>query len=61
MQNIALPFSFVFRVPDIVLDDSSLAHIMEMGFSAEMARNALIITRGDVPEAINLLLSSPDR
>ncbi|KAL5005203.1 hypothetical protein ScPMuIL_018659 [Solemya velum] len=42
------------------VDDSKLSQIMEMGFSSEIARNALIITRGDVQEATNLLLCHPE-
>ena len=42
------------------VDDHKLAQIVDMGFTAEMAKNALIITRGNFEEALNLLLSSPD-
>ncbi len=44
-----------------VIDDLSLAKIIDMGFSMDMARNALVITRGQLEEALNLLISSPDR
>ncbi|XP_064607545.1 protein mono-ADP-ribosyltransferase PARP6-like [Liolophura sinensis] len=43
------------------IDDASLAHLVDMGFSMEASRNALIITRGEVSEATDLLLSNPDR
>ena len=43
------------------VDDHRLAQIVEMGFSTEMSRNALIITRGNFEEALNLLISSPER
>lgn len=42
------------------VDDESLSTLMSLGFSAELARNALIITRGSVEEASNLLLSNPE-
>lgn len=42
------------------VDDASLSILMGLGFSAELARNALIITRGSVEEASNLLLSNPE-
>ena len=42
------------------VDDASLSTVMGLGFSAELARNALIITRGEVQEASNLLLSNPE-
>ncbi|XP_021359359.1 poly [ADP-ribose] polymerase 6-like [Mizuhopecten yessoensis] len=37
----------------ITVDDKDLASIMEMGFSAEQARNALILNRGDILKATN--------
>ena len=40
------------------VDDTSLAKLVEMGFTLEMARNALIISRGDMGEATQLLISS---
>ena len=43
------------------VDDHNLAQIVEMGFSTEMGTNALIITRGNFEEALNLLISSPER
>ena len=42
------------------VDDESLSTVMGLGFSAELARNALIITRGEIEEASNLLLSNPE-
>ena len=36
-----------------------VTNLMDMGFSASMARNALVISRGDVEESLNLLLSNP--
>lgn len=42
------------------VNDESLSKIMSLGFSAELARNALIITRGNIVEASNLLLSDPE-
>lgn len=43
-----------------LVDDESLSTLMGMGFSAELARNALIITKGSIEEASNLLLSNPE-
>ena len=42
------------------VDDESLSTVMNLGFSAELARNSLIITRGNIEEASNLLLSNPE-
>ena len=42
-------------------DDEALAQMMEMGFSSEISRNALIITHGNIEEAINLLMTNPER
>ena len=42
------------------IDDEALSTVMGLGFSAELARNALIITRGNIEEASNLLLNSPE-
>lgn len=41
-------------------DDSRIASLKEMGFSAEDAMNALRICDGDVNEALNYLLTSKD-
>jgi uncharacterized UBP type Zn finger protein len=41
-------------------DPKALSQIMDMGFSVDMARNALVMSRWDVTEAINLLLQNPD-
>ena len=43
-----------------VVDDSLLAKLMDMGYNCEMARNALIITRNDLDEAVNLLICNAD-
>ncbi|XP_041368410.1 uncharacterized protein LOC121382844 [Gigantopelta aegis] len=42
------------------MDDLALAQIVEMGFSSEVSRNALVITDGNVEEAINLLITNPE-
>ncbi|XP_060070702.1 protein mono-ADP-ribosyltransferase PARP6-like [Ylistrum balloti] len=46
----------------ITVDDRDLASIMEMGFSAEQARNALLLNRGDILKATNdLFINSETR
>ncbi|XP_071110322.1 protein mono-ADP-ribosyltransferase PARP6-like [Haliotis cracherodii] len=42
------------------VEDDAIAQVVEMGFSPEVARNALIITRGNVQEALNLVLTNPE-
>ena len=42
------------------VDDRDLARIMEIGFSAEQARDALILSRGDFLQAINDLFANKD-
>lgn len=42
------------------VDDSQLAKLAEMGYPVEMARNALIITRNNLEEAVNILVSNTD-
>ncbi|XP_041368398.1 protein mono-ADP-ribosyltransferase PARP6-like [Gigantopelta aegis] len=42
------------------MNDEALAQIVEMGFSSEVSRNALVITHGNVQEAINLLITNPE-
>ena len=42
------------------IDDRDLARIMEIGFSAEQARDALILSRGDFLQAINDLFANKD-
>lgn len=44
-----------------MIEDKDLARIMEIGFSAEQARDALILSRGDFLEAINYLFANKDR
>ena len=43
------------------VSDDSLAHLMSMGFPLDLARNALSMTGENIEEAINLLISAPDR
>ncbi|XP_052098298.1 protein mono-ADP-ribosyltransferase PARP6-like [Mytilus californianus] len=43
-----------------MIEDKDLARIMEIGFSAEQARDALILSRGDFLEAINHLFANKD-
>ena len=42
------------------MDDSLLAKLMDMGYNCDMARNALIITRNNLDEAVNLLICNAD-
>lgn len=42
------------------LNDRDLARIMEIGFSAEQARDALILSRGDFLQAVNDLFANKD-
>ncbi|KAK3098777.1 hypothetical protein FSP39_023024 [Pinctada imbricata] len=44
----------------INVDDADIARIMEMGFSAEHAQNALILNHGDLLKAINDLMGKKD-
>ncbi|XP_063433474.1 protein mono-ADP-ribosyltransferase PARP6-like [Mytilus trossulus] len=44
----------------LMIEDKDLARIMEIGFSAEQARDALILSRGDFLEAINYLFANKD-
>ena len=43
------------------VDDEDLAHMVEMGFSLEVSRNALIVTQGNVEQALNLVMNQTDR
>ena len=47
--------------PDACVDDKALSQLLDMGFPLETSRNALTITRGNMDEATNLLVSSPER
>ncbi|XP_066273404.1 protein mono-ADP-ribosyltransferase PARP6-like isoform X3 [Branchiostoma lanceolatum] len=43
------------------IHDRHVAQLVDMGFTVEMARNALFMTRNNLEEAINLLLTQPER
>ncbi|KAK6179519.1 hypothetical protein SNE40_011853 [Patella caerulea] len=43
-----------------VVDDHALSQIVDMGFSVDLARNSLIIARGDVQDALNFLVTNTD-
>jgi poly [ADP-ribose] polymerase 6/8 len=42
-----------------LVQDSDIAHLVSMGFEPDLARNALIITRGNIDEASKLILENP--
>ena len=47
--------------PQATAHDGALAELLTMGFEVDLAQNALVITRGNVSEAVNLLVSNPSR
>ena len=44
-----------------ILKDEAIAKLVDMGFEADLARNALIITHGNIDEASRLILDSPNK
>lgn len=53
-------FSIEELVNPIQIEDGDMAKLMEMGFSAEQSRNALILSRGDVEKALADILCNAD-
>ncbi|XP_077988704.1 protein mono-ADP-ribosyltransferase PARP6-like [Glandiceps talaboti] len=44
----------------VSVDESMIAKVTEMGFSSDVAHRALIVTRSNIDEAVNLLLNQPE-
>ncbi|XP_070542416.1 protein mono-ADP-ribosyltransferase PARP6-like [Ptychodera flava] len=44
----------------VSVDDGMIHKVTDMGFSAEVAHKALIVTRSNIDEAVNLLLNQPE-
>lgn len=42
-----------------IISDESVAKLFDLGFEPDLARNALIITHGDIDEATRMILESP--
>ncbi|KAK3597912.1 hypothetical protein CHS0354_042250 [Potamilus streckersoni] len=59
-QSVPTNLASSLEITNLLVQDKDLAALMELDFSMEIARNALIITRGNLTDATNLLLNNPE-
>ncbi|KAL3886417.1 hypothetical protein ACJMK2_026414 [Sinanodonta woodiana] len=59
-QSVPMNLASSLEITNLLVQDKDLAALMDIGFSMEIARNALIITRGNLTDATNLLLNNPE-